>query len=94
MRLVFGNENAPRLTAIGIDIGKNSFLVIGQDQRGAVVPRQKWSRGQVEARLANLPPCLIGGESRHRRSIPPHLPGPAPVPNQARRISLDGPPRW
>src|SRR4029077_201212 len=22
--------------------------------------RQKWSRGQVEARLANAPPCLIG----------------------------------
>ena len=25
--------------------------------------RQKWSRGQVEARLANLPPCLIGMEA-------------------------------
>jgi transposase len=24
--------------------------------------RQKWSRGQVEARLANMPPCLIGME--------------------------------
>jgi hypothetical protein len=24
------------------------------------VLRQKWSRGQVEARLVNLPPCLIG----------------------------------
>ena len=22
--------------------------------------RQKWSRGQIEARLANMPPCLIG----------------------------------
>jgi transposase len=27
------------------------------------VLRQKWSRGQVEARLANLPPCLIGMEA-------------------------------
>jgi transposase len=28
-----------------------------------VVLRQKWSRGQIEARLANLPPCLIGMEA-------------------------------
>jgi transposase len=48
------------IAVIGIDIGKNSFHVIGQDRRGAIVLRQKWSRGQVEARLANLPPCLIG----------------------------------
>jgi hypothetical protein len=32
-------------------------------RRGAIVLRQKWSRGQVEARLANLPPCLIGMEA-------------------------------
>jgi hypothetical protein len=38
----------------GIDIGKNSFHVVGQDERGAIVLRQKWSRGQVEARFANL----------------------------------------
>ena len=51
------------VAVIGIDIGKNSFHVIGQDKRGAIVLRQKWSRGQVEARLANLPPCLIGMEA-------------------------------
>ncbi len=34
-------------TVIGIDIGKNSFHIVGQDQRGAIVLRQKWSRGQV-----------------------------------------------
>jgi transposase len=33
------------------------------DQRGAIVLRQKWSRGQIEARLANVPPCLIGMEA-------------------------------
>ena len=48
---------------IGIDIGKNSFHVVGRDVRGAIVLRQKWSRGQVETRLANLPPCLIGMEA-------------------------------
>jgi hypothetical protein len=37
------------ITAVGIDIGKNSFHIVGQDDRGAIVLRQKWSRGQVEA---------------------------------------------
>ena len=54
-------DNSPAV--IGIDIGKNSFHVVGQNQRGVIVLRQKWSRGQVEARLANLPPCLIGMEA-------------------------------
>src|ERR1700682_4999464 len=48
---------------VGIDIGKNSFHIVGHDERGAIVLRQKWSRGQVEARLANIPPCLIGMEA-------------------------------
>ncbi|MBP1092705.1 hypothetical protein JOE50_003235 [Bradyrhizobium japonicum] len=51
------------IAVIGIDIGKNSFHVVGHDTRGTVVLRQKWSRGQVEARLANMPPCLIGMEA-------------------------------
>jgi transposase len=51
------------IAVIGIDIGKNSFHVVGLDERGAIVLRQKWSRGQVEARFANLPPCLIGMEA-------------------------------
>ena len=36
---------------------------MGLNQRGAIALRQKWSRGQVEARLANMPPCLIGMET-------------------------------
>ena len=50
------------IATVGIDIGKNSFHVIGLDQRGAIVLRQKWLRGQVEARFANSP-CLIGMEA-------------------------------
>jgi transposase len=34
------------VAVIGIDIGKNSFHVVGFDDRGAMVLRQKWSRGQ------------------------------------------------
>ena len=51
------------IAVIGIDIGKNSFHLVGLDERGAIVMRQKWSRGQVEARFANMPPCLIGMEA-------------------------------
>jgi len=48
---------------IGIDIGKNTFHVVGLEGSGAIVLRQKWSRGQVEARFANMPRCLIGMEA-------------------------------
>jgi hypothetical protein len=37
----------------GIGIGKNSFHVVGFDECGAIVLRQKWSRGQVEASAAS-----------------------------------------
>ena len=48
---------------VEIDIGKNCFHVVGHDERGAIVLRQKWSRGQLEARFANMPPCLVGTEA-------------------------------
>jgi transposase len=48
------------IATVGIDIGKNSFHIVRLDSRGAIVLRQKWSRGQVEARFANMPPCLVG----------------------------------
>jgi transposase len=51
------------VAVLGIDIGKNVFHLIGLDKRGAIVLRQKLSRGQLEARLANMPPCLIGMEA-------------------------------
>ena len=59
------------ITVIGIDIGKNSFHVVGHDTRGAIVLRQKWSRGQVEARLVNIAPCQIARKLRRRTSPEP-----------------------
>jgi transposase len=53
----------PTIAVIGIDIGKNSFHVVGLDRKGAIVLRQKWSRSQVGERLANIPACLIGMEA-------------------------------
>ena len=48
---------------IGIDIGKNTFHLIGIDDRGCIVLRQKLSRGQLERRFANMPHCVIGMEA-------------------------------
>jgi transposase len=57
------SKSSSAVATMGIDIGKNSFHVIGLDERGAIVLRQKWSRGQLEGRLANTPPCLVGMEA-------------------------------
>jgi transposase len=57
-----GNSNTS-VALVGIDIGKNSFHIGGLDERGVITLRQRWSRGQVEAPLANVPPCLIGMEA-------------------------------
>src|ERR1700683_5065883 len=51
------------IAVVGIDVGKNSFHIVGLDSRGAILLHQKWSRGQLEARFANMPPCLIGMEA-------------------------------
>jgi len=32
------------IAVIGIDIGKNSFHIVGQDRGGSIVRRQKWLR--------------------------------------------------
>ena len=51
------------VATLGIDIGKNTFHLVGLDSKGTIVLRQKLSRGQVDGRLANMPPCLIGMEA-------------------------------
>jgi transposase len=51
------------VTAIGIDIGKSTFHLIGQDRRGKIVMRARVSRSQLMERLANVPRCLIGMEA-------------------------------
>ena len=59
------------IAVIGIDIGKNSFHVVGLDGRGAIALRQKWSRGQVETRLANMQsgPVFCLPDHRCRRRL-------------------------
>src|ERR1700746_598654 len=48
---------------IGIDTGKNTLHLIGLDDQGAIVLREKISRSRIAARLANVPRCLIGIEA-------------------------------
>ena len=48
---------------IGIDTGKNIMHLIGLDDQGAIVLREKIARGRIAAWLANVPRCLIGIEA-------------------------------
>ena len=48
---------------IGIDTGKNTLHLIGLDDKGAIVLREKVSRSRIAERLANVPQCLIGIEA-------------------------------
>ncbi len=57
------NKSNPTVATMGIDIGEKLVPVVGLDRHGAIVLRQKWLRGQVEARLAHMPACLIGMEA-------------------------------
>ena len=51
--------------SIGIDTGKNVLHVIGLDEKGAVVPREKVSRSRIAARLVNVPRCLNDFRDAH-----------------------------
>ena len=64
------------IAVVGIDIGKNSFHVVGQDERGTIGLHQKWSRGQVETRFAN------------RSRLAWSLPSPGPHPSDRSRAGL------
>jgi transposase len=48
---------------IGIDTGKNTLHMIGLDEKGTIVLREKIARGRIAARLVNVPQCLIGIEA-------------------------------
>jgi transposase len=54
---------AETIATIGIDLGKNTFHLIGMDARGKIVLRRKIARGQLQSCLANVPTCLIGMEA-------------------------------
>ncbi len=51
------------IVTIGIDLGKNTFHVVGLDATGAITLRKKRSRNQLDQSLGNVPRCLIGMEA-------------------------------
>ena len=55
--------DAVDVRTIGIDTGKNTLHLVGLDEQGAIVLREKISRGRIAARLVNMQPCLIGIEA-------------------------------
>jgi transposase len=50
-------------STIGIDTGKNTLHLVGLDDQGTIVLREKLSRSRIASRLANVPRCLIGIEA-------------------------------
>jgi transposase len=55
--------NTVSISTIGIDTGKNTLHMIGLDEKGAIVLREKIARHRIAARLVNVPPCLVGIEA-------------------------------
>jgi hypothetical protein len=76
------------IAVIGIDIGKNSFHIVGHDHRGAIVLRQKWSRGPGRS-TARQPATVLNryGGLRRRASSQSQAPNARPRrPTDAREI--------
>jgi transposase len=57
------NADTAVARTICIDTGKNTLHVIGLDENGAIVLRERVSRTRIGARFVNVPPCLIGIEA-------------------------------
>jgi transposase len=55
--------NAVVASTIGIDTGKNTLHLVGLDNQGTIVLREKLGRSRIRTRLANVPRCLIGIEA-------------------------------
>ena len=51
------------ITTIGIDLAKNSFSLVGMNQRGKVLVRKTLSRKKLLPFIAQCPPCLVGMEA-------------------------------
>jgi transposase len=50
-----------------IDTGKNTLHLVGLDDQGTIVLRERLGRSRIRARLTNVPRCLIGIEAGMRK---------------------------
>ena len=51
------------ITAVGLDLAKHTFHVVGCNRHGKEVNRRMLRRGQVMGYFANLPKCRVGMEA-------------------------------
>ena len=51
------------IVTLGIDVGKTWFHLVGLDDKGRVVARQRHNRSQLTRYMAKLGPCLVGMEA-------------------------------
>jgi transposase len=57
-------QNAiPELTAIGVDIGKDIFHIVGFSADGKIALRRKIKRLALAETFKKLPPCIVGMEA-------------------------------
>src|SRR5262245_23157229 len=52
----------PKLSVVGIDLAKSLFHLVGMDERGKIILRQRLARGEVMSFMAKLPRGLVGME--------------------------------
>ena len=73
------------VTLIGIDLGKHSFHVHGQDRQGKALLRKKFSRKQLVEFLATYQACTVVMEACAGAH---HIPAPWPTSWHARLARL------
>ena len=56
-------RNTLTLASVGIDIGKDTFHLVGFDTDGKIVLRRKIKRLALVSELEKLPPCIVGMEA-------------------------------
>ena len=63
-----GTGTVHAVTAIVIDMGKNTLHMVGLDARGTIVLREKVSRGRITSRLAKCRPVSLASKRGWRRT--------------------------
>ena len=51
------------ITALGIDLTKTVFHLVGLDEKGHEIMKKKVSRKDLAATVCNIPPCRIAMEA-------------------------------
>lgn len=56
-------EDIDEIVVIGVDIGKDTFHLVGFDQAGQRVLRKKIKRLALQPTFEDLPRCIVGMEA-------------------------------